>query len=195
MWMPRNPAGTRPRGWSWLAACAVLGAGSATVAGCADGATGAADTATGTYPVAVERATFLSNQHVGQRSTLTLRVRNTGARTIPDLVVTLRGLRDRVGGRAAWLVDEPPPGATASDDTWDAGALAPGATATLRWAATPVVAGVRELRYEIAPALGAKGPATVSGGARASGILSVRVSDRPAQARVDPGTGAVQRGD
>jgi len=196
MWMQRNPAGTRPRRSSRLVACTVLGAGLATVAGCGDSARDdPADTASGTYPIAIERATFAAHQHVGQRSTLTLRVRNAGARRIPDLVVTLRGLRDRAGGRDAWLIDEPPLGATAIDDTWDAGALAPGATATLRWAATPIAAGTRELRYELAPALGAAGRVTLPGGAAARGILPVRVSGLPAQARVDPATGAVQRGE
>jgi hypothetical protein len=177
-----------------LGACAVLGAALTALAGCGDGARDDAGNASGgPYIVAVERATFAARQHVGQRSTLTLAVRNAGTDKIPDLVVTLRGLRDRAAGRGVWLVDEPPVGATAADDTWDAGVLAPGATATLRWAVTPIVAGARELRYEITPALGARAAATLASGRPASGVLTVGVADRPAQARVDPRTGEVRR--
>jgi hypothetical protein len=177
-----------------LGACAVLGAVLAALAGCGDGAREDFGTASGgPYPVTVQRATFTARQHVGQRSTLTIAVRNAGSERIPDLVVTLRGLRDHTAGRPVWLIDEPPVGATAIDDTWDAGGLAPGATATLRWAVTPIVAGPRELRYEIAPALGSRAPATLAGGRPARGILSVRISDLPAQARVDPRSGDVQR--
>ncbi len=176
----------------WAALSAMIVA----VAGCADGnGDDPEESASGAYPVAVERATFAPHQHVGQRSVLTLRVRNAGSRTIPDLVVTLHGLSDRVAGRDAWLVDEPPVGVTASDDTWAAGALAAGRTVTLRWAATPVVAGARELRYEISPSAVSGGRTTLPGGGDARGALTVRVSDRPAQARVVPGTGAVVRGE
>jgi hypothetical protein len=192
---PRDTTVRRRRRRRGLTTCAAVGAVLAAVTGCGDGArgepAGAASGATAT--VAVERATFAARQHVGQRSTLTIAVRNAGEDTIGDLVVTLRGLRDRAAGRGVWLVDEPPAGATAGDDAWTAGVLAPGRTATLRWAVTPVVAGTRDLRYEVATSLSAKSPATRRDGGRARGTLTVRVSDRPAQARVDPRNGEVIR--
>jgi len=91
--------------------------------------------------VAVESVRFPGSQRIAQRTAFVLRVRNTGEREIPNLVVTLRGFAGGGGefGRGAsrgdrWLVDEP-----------------------------------------------------------ARGTLTVRVSAQPAQARVDPSTGAVVR--
>ncbi len=154
------------------------------------------------YTVAVQRASFPREQRLAQRTALVLAVRNTGDRTIPNLVVTVRGFTDRRGGarnadptRDLWIVDQPPAAAaTALPDTWTAGRLQPGRTATLRWDVTPAVAGRHELRYEIAPALtGAARVRLAGGSAVAQGVLDVRVTDKPAKAHVDPRTGAVVR--
>jgi hypothetical protein len=191
---PPNTAASRPLRRRKLSPSAALGAILVALAGCGDGAREHPDSASGAT-VSIQRATFTARQHVGQRSTIALTVRNAGGDAIPNLVVALRGLRDRAAGRNVWLIDVPPAGATAIADTWTAGALAPGASATLRWAVTPVVAGTRDLRYEIATSPSARAPATLRDGGSARGILTVRVSDRPAQARVDPRTGDVQRQD
>jgi hypothetical protein len=151
----------------------------------------------GPYTVQVVRASFAARQHIGQRSTVVITVRNTGTTTISDLTVTLGGFTQRTRDgidRPLWIVDAPPRGTvTAIDDTWAAGALAPGRQATLRWSVTAAVAGTHELRYAIAPAVGGGESATLAGGGPARGTLPARVSARPAQARVDPRTGAVIR--
>lgn len=170
-------------------------------AGCGGGERRDADAPKGTYMVAVKRASFPSEQHLAQRSALVIAVRNAGEETIPDLSVVVRGFTDRMGGarnadptRDLWIVDRGPAGAaTAFADTWTAGRLAPGATATLRWDVTPVVAGSHKLTYAIAPALAGSARAVLAGGRDPQGTLAVRVLDKPARARVDPRTGGVHR--
>jgi hypothetical protein len=155
----------------------------------------------GTFTVDVRRATFAPRQHLAQRGELVISVRNGGDRTIPDLTVAVRGFSDRSGGprdadlgRDLWIVDRGPAGAaTAFEDTWTAGRLEPGATATLRWEVTPVVAGTHELSYEIAPATVGNARARLADGGVPRGTLTVRVTGEPAATRVDPRTGAVRR--
>lgn len=161
--------------------------------GCGDRARPATDPPIATYPIAIERAEFPSRQRLAVAVAFVLSVRNAGEQTIPNLAVTLRGFDDR-RGRELWLVDRPPPGTTtAIDDTWAAGALAPGATKTLRWKVTPVSAGTHVLSYAIAPGLSGAGRTLLRGGGEARRRLTARVSDRPADARVDPRSGRVLR--
>lgn len=153
------------------------------------------------YSVALERASFPRLQRLAQRTALVVTLRNTGERAIPDLVVTVRGFTDRGGGaddadptRDLWVLDRQPAGAgTAFADRWSHGRLEPGRAATLRWDVTPVVAGRHELTIAVAPAL--SGPARVELERRpgAARRIAVRVTDTPAQARVDPRTGGVRR--
>ena len=154
-----------------------------------------------TYAIALERALFAPRQRLAQRNALVISVRNAGERAIPNLTVTVRGFTDRSGGprdadlgRDLWIVDRPPAGAaTAFEDVWASGRLEPGRTATLRWEVTPVVAGTHELTYEIAPAAAGRGRVELAGGAEPRGSLTVRVTGKPARARVDPRTGGVVR--
>lgn len=189
---------TRPARTANLGTCALLAAALVALGGCGDDER--SDEPTGSYSVAVERVAFPARQRLAQRSSFVLRVRNAGDRAIPDLVVTLRGFSDEQGAdrtarrRDVWIVDGPPAGATtAIEDTWSAGALRAGATRTLRWIVTPVVAGTFRLRYAIAPGLSGSGRARIAGGRRAAGTLPVRVFDTPPKTRVDPRSGRVVR--
>jgi len=190
---------TRPARTAKLGACAALAAALTAVGGCGDDRQ--ADDASGTYDVVVESVAFAARQRLAERNSFVLRVRNAGERTIPNLVVTLRGFSDGAGAdrsaprRNVWLIDEPPAGTTTSiDDTWAAGALAAGATRTLRWVVTPVVAGTHALSYAIAPGLSGDGRVQRAGRDDGAGdTLTVRVADRPAKARVDPRSGRVLR--
>jgi hypothetical protein len=189
------------RATATLCACAAATASAALLGACGGGERRDAGAPGGTYAVRVARSSFPARQHLGEAAALILTVRNAGEETIPDLVVTVRGFSDRSGGprdadlgRDLWIVDDGPGGdATAFEDTWTAGRLAPGRSRTLRWDVTPVVAGTHTLRYEIAPALAGAARAELAGGARPTGALRARVSGEPAQARVDPRTGAVRR--
>jgi hypothetical protein len=186
-----------------LCACAAATASAALLGACGGGERRDAGAPGGTYAVRVQRSSFPARQHLAEHAALILTVRNTGDAAIPDLVVTVRGFRDRSGGsrdadrgRDLWIVDDGPGAqATAFEDTWTAGRLAPGRSTTLRWNVTPVVPGTHTLRYEIAPTLAGAARARLSGGGPPAGALRARVSASPAQARVDPRTGAVRRGD
>jgi hypothetical protein len=170
-------------------------------AGCGGGERRDAGASGGTYTVAFERASFPRRQHLAQRSALVVTIRNGGAQAIPNLVVTVRGFTDRLGGarnsdptRDLWIVDRGPAGAaTAFADTWAAGRLEPDRTTTLRWDLTPVVAGTHRLTFEIAPELAGPARAELTGGGEPQRSLTVRVTSKPAPARVDPRTGGVLR--
>ena len=185
-----------------LCACAAATAATIGVGACGgDDERRDADAPSGTYTVSVARPAFPAAQRLAKQATLVLRVRNAGEQAIPNVVVTVRGFRDRAGGshdanlgRDLWIVDDGPgAAATAFEDTWTAGRLEPGRTATLRWRVTPVVPGTHTVRYAVSPTLAGTARAQLDGGGRPAGALRVRVSATPARARVDPVTGAVRR--
>jgi hypothetical protein len=170
-------------------------------AGCGGGERRDAGASSGSYTVDIVRAQFPARQHLADKPAFVMTVRNTGARTIPNLAVTLHGFTQRTNDSAqadprklVWLIDEEPPGAvTAIEDTWTAGALAPGRSTTLRWHVTPVLAGTHEVVYSLAPELAGAARLRVAGGGRPRGRVTVRVASKPPQARVDPRTGRVIR--
>ncbi len=191
-----------PRVTPNLCACAAATAATLLLGACGGEARRDAGAPDGTYTVDVVRSSFPAQQHLAAQTALVLTIRNTGDEAIADLVVTVRGFTDRAGGprdadlgRDVWIVDEGPGrAATAIGDTWAAGRLEPGRSATLRWRLTPVVAGTHTVRYDIAPSLAGGARARLEdGGGAATGALRARVVDAPAKARVDPRTGRVLR--
>jgi hypothetical protein len=165
-----------------------------------------ADEPSGTFRVDVRRTSFPASQRLAQQSTFEITVRNAGARTLPALAVTVDGFaeRPRDGAdesapdsdpqRPVWIVDsEPAGGVTAYDNTWTAGALAPGRSATLRWRVTPVVPGRHLLTYRVAAGLNGRARAVDPHGDAPEGAVQVDVSAVPSDARVDPRTGRVER--
>jgi hypothetical protein len=103
------------------------------------------------------------------------------------------GLAD--GERPVWIVDRPPSGSTtAYTNTWALGPLSAGDTKEFAWRVTPVQAGTHRLRYRIAAGLNGRAKAVLAGNRVPERELTVRVSSRPAPARVNPETGAVEHG-
>jgi hypothetical protein len=149
------------------------------------------------YTVDIVRATFPQRQHLAEQTTFEIAVRNTGQDAIPELVVTLQGLGERMADnprRSLWVIDAAPAGSgTASPDTWTAGRVKPGATATLRWLVTPIEAGTRVLTYKVDANLKGDVTAALADGSPPRGSISVRVTDKAPNARVDPRTGDVIR--
>jgi hypothetical protein len=180
-----------------VAALAVLVA-----AGCGGGVRQDAAEPAATYRVRIERSSFPSSQRIGRPAFLVVEVRNTSRRTIPNIAVTVDSFsaRSEASGladaeRPIWIVDRPPSGsATAYTDTWALGPMFAGETKEFVWRVTPVVAGTHRLRYRIAAGLNGKAKAVLRGDRIPERELTVRVSSRPAPARVNPETGAVERG-
>lgn len=186
-----------------LRACAAVVAASSALAaaGCGDAERRDVGDSGGTYTVDIVRAQFPERQHLADKPAFVMTVRNAGDTTIPNLVVTLHGFSERSGSssqadprKLVWLVDEPPPAAvSAIEDTWTAGALAPGRQVALRWRVTPVLAGSHELGYAVAAGLAGTAPTRLAGGGPPRGSITVRVDDSPAPSRVDPRSGRVVR--
>jgi hypothetical protein len=178
--------------------CCVLGAG---LAACGGGERQDAGDAGGDYQVDVVASDFPAEQSISSPATLKLAVRNTGDRTIPDLAVSLEGLstRDSQPGLAdpedpVWIVQRQP-GAdqTAYDFTWTLGRVEAGATKDFELDLVPAVPGTHEVKWTVAAGLTGKSMASTADGERPAGTFTVRVSDEPAQATVDPDSGAVVR--
>jgi len=179
------------------AALVVLGA-----AACGGGPSPSADEPSGTYRVAIVRSSFPVRQRVAAPTRLVIDVRNTGRKTVPDVAVTVDAFSspsERTdladAQRPVWIVDRPPEGSTtAYTDTWALGPLAAGETKRFVWRLTPVQPGTHRLEYRVAAGLTGQAKAVLAGDRVPEREMTVRISTRPASARVDPETGAVVRG-
>lgn len=176
-----------------MSACCAL------LVGCGGGGRQDADEQSATYQVAVTSVTFPQDQSISVPAKLAISIKNTGGQTIPNLAVSLDGIsadNDQPGladpSQPVWIVaGAPDNGGTAYVYTWAVGRLDPGATQTLRWTLTPATPGTHALTWTVAAGLHGKAKVRTKGGGLPTGELSARVSDAPAQATVDPGTGAV----
>jgi len=171
------------------------------VGGCGGGDRQDKNEPSGTFGVQVVRDSFPLSQHIARQSRLRILVRNSGQKTIPNLAVTVKGFSEADpqkgladSSRPVWIIDRWPKGGdTAYVGTWALGSLAPGATRTFEWRVTPIKAGLHDVRYEVAAGLNGKAKAETSGGDKPTGSFTVRVSGKPADARVNPATGQVVR--
>ena len=192
-------------------------AGAVALAGCGQSRQDA-HAPTGTFPVAVVRASFAREQSLSSNQDLVIAVRNTGTKTIPNLAVTVNGLSAPIvqagvasAQRPLWIVDEGPgphsklpvqglgayqPGGyvTYLTNTWAAGPLAAGHTVTFVWGLTPVKAGLHLVHYRVATDLYGKTTATLAGGGIPAGSFAVAVVAAPPRTHVDPATGQVVPG-
>ena len=179
------------------AACVAL------AAGCGGGERQDADEPSGTWTVDVVEAKFPESQRLAKPATLRIRVRNDEDRAIPNVALTVDGFsrRSQQAGlsdpeRPVFIVDDPPRGGvTAYTNTWALGRVPPGATKTFEWQVTPVRAGTHRVTYRVAAGLDGKAKAALRGGGAPQGSFTVKVSREPSQARVDPESGEVIRGD
>jgi hypothetical protein len=171
------------------------------LAGCGGGERQDANEPSGTFRVAVVRASFPTKQHLAQPERFVIAVRNTGRETVPNVAVTVNSFAERSEQagladpeRAVWIVDSSPSGGqTAYIGTWALGRLAPGQTRRFVWRVTAVKAGTHTVKWQVAAGLNGKAKATLSGNRAPAGSVTVDVSEKPAQAHVDPETGKVVR--
>jgi hypothetical protein len=123
------------------------------------------DAPTGTWQASVTEWKFPKEQALGTPVEFVLKIRNDDTRTIPQLVVTIRGLKTRVQQpdagskiRPIWLPDEVnyadvTPYNAALASTYNLGSLAAGAIKTYRLPLTPLRRGEHEVGYTLAAGL------------------------------------------
>lgn len=100
--------------------------------------------------------------------------------------------------RPVWVVDRPPgpcgyscqsggAGAyyTSDANTWAAGKLKPGATATFSWGVTAVAAGTHTVAWEVSAGLYGKARAVLANGTLPHGAFRVTIARAPAQSYVN----------
>jgi hypothetical protein len=181
--------------------CLVVSLGALALTGCGGGERQDADEPSGTFQVAVVRASFPTKQHLAQPERFVIAVRNTGHETVPNVAVTVSSFAERSEQagladpeRAVWIIDDGPQGGqTAYTNTWALGRLAPGQTRRFVWRVTAVQAGTHTVKWQVAAGLNGKAKATLAGNRAPAGSVTVDVSSKPAQAHVDPKTGRVVR--
>jgi hypothetical protein len=176
----------------------------ALVPGCGGGERQDAGEDDATYLVEVSGVDFPKRQQLAQRTQLAISVRNAGARTIPNLAVTLEaddhgtqvdafgrlaeeeGLATR--SRPVWVLDEGPGGGdTAYANTWALGPLRPDRTRTFRWSLSAVRPGRWSLSYRLAGSLTGRSRLRLERGGIPHGTLTVTIDRKPASVRVTPG--------
>jgi hypothetical protein len=195
-----------------LGGCALL------VAGCGGGSRQDASEPAGSFQMAVVRASFPAKQSIARPTALELQVRNTGAKTVPNVAVTVDSFNytstfaeTAANKRPIWAVEQGPGGVakpavqsanvstpgdgqTAYVNTWALGALAPGHTQTFAWRLMPVKAGTYTVNYTVFAGLAGKSKAQLSSGGAVHGRFTVDIAPKPATMHVDPATGKVVPG-
>jgi hypothetical protein len=177
--------------------------GALALAGCGGGTRQDANEPSGIYTVNVVKASFPLSQRIAGQTRMDITVNNAGAKTIPNIAVTIEGADGaapaqafgaedpQVGladtSRPIWIVDRGPYGGdTAYVNTWTLGTLRPHEEKTFIWFVTPTVAGTHTVRYRVAAGLNGKAKARLAGGAAAAGTFTVFVSGKPAGVKVSP---------
>jgi hypothetical protein len=170
------------------------------------------------YTVLVTHASFPIEQAVARQTHLVLVVRNTSARTLPDVTVAVTSF-DYLSNypnlasrkRPIWVVNEGPGrvakppvqtvqvdppgnGTTANYNVWALGPLAPGATRSFVWNVSPVKPGMHRLSYRVYADLNGKAKAELADGAPPAGSFAVHVAARPPLTHLNPTTGKVVPG-
>ena len=170
-----------------------------------------ADEPEGTYRLEIAGASFPEDQHISDKTTMRIRVRNPEQRPVPVVAVTVETKPAKSGGgpvsfsqsrsddrladpnRPVWVLDSGPSGGTSAyANTWSLGRLEGGKTKTFEWKLTAVEPGDYTVSYRVAPGL--DGKARLAAGSRARGSFEVSISDEPVPARVDS-EGNVVRGE
>ncbi len=186
--------------------------------GCGGGARQDVHEAARTYDMKIVSARFPARQAVARPTSLELKVRNTGSRTVPTVAVTLDSLAYTehfaelaANKRPVWVVERGPGaianppvesqevsvpggGQTAYVNTWALGSLAAGSTRTFRWLVVPVKPGAHTVNFLVAAGLSGKAKVRPTGNSPLGGRFAVEVAAAPAKNHVDPNTGRVVAG-
>lgn len=146
----------------YLLALALVALLAIPLAGCGSGQSQSAKAPSGTWSVLVEEWKFPKRQYLGTPTDFILKVRNTDTRDIPQLIVTIDGLRTevtQVGAasevRPIWLVQDVDyanvtPYNSPLAGSYNLGTLAAGAIKTYTVNLTPLRRGDHEVSYKLA---------------------------------------------
>jgi hypothetical protein len=171
----------------------------------------------GNFELEVVKASFPASQKLAKRSDLVIQVRNSGAKTVPDVAVTVNGLYVRkpnpdladpnrpmfvINGRAKDIGGGPeakedvlPEGCdTAYVNTWACGPLKPGRERTFKWNVTAVEAGNYTISYKVSAGLDGKAKAVAASGSSLTGRFSGKISDAAPATRVADDGKTIVRG-
>lgn len=170
------------------------------------------------YTVQVTHASFPARQAAARPARMVVDVRNTGARTLPDVTVAVTSfdyLSDYPNlasrRRPIWIVnqgpgtvpnppvetvqvDPPGSGTTANYNIWTLGPLAPGATRSFVWNVSPVKPGTYRVSYRVYAGLNGRAQAVLADGSPPQGSFPVDVAASPPLTHVSPTTGKVVAG-
>jgi hypothetical protein len=206
---PRAPRSSALVG---VLACALL------AGGCGGGTRQDAGEPTGTFAMRIVGASFPAAQTIARQTRMVLLVRNSGARTVPNLAVTIDSFDYTsnypdlaANKRPVWAVERGPGaiasppvesqevsrpggGQTAYVNTWTFGPLAPGKTRVLVWRVVPVKPGAWTVHYSVAPGLSGKSKAALPNSSRVNGRFHVQIAPAPPLTHVNPHTGRVEVG-
>lgn len=191
-----------------LAAGVAAGLLTVSIAACGgdESSSGANETA-GTYRVKVVTAEFPAKQRLGETTLLRLGVRNTGAKALPSLTVTISvgGEEGRTSAlpfgyhdpspelaqpdRPVWALaagypkvngsSERAGAETSSPKTFDFGPLKPGATVEAVWKLSAVRTGDYEIHYGVGGGLGGAAKAEAGPGTQAGGSFTTTITEVP----------------
>jgi hypothetical protein len=170
-----------------------------------------------TFHMEVTHASFPSQQAVASPVTFTIRVHNSGSKTIPNVAITVDSFNYHsnfpelaASSRPVWAVEHGPgtsphppvqsvevstpgSGQTAYVNTWALGPLAAGETHAFSWLVVPVEPGRHVVHYSVAAGLAGKSRARASNG-KLHGTFLVDVAGAPPHTVVNPNTGRVEPG-
>jgi hypothetical protein len=160
----------------------------------------------GKFKVKVTEAEFPSPQRLGQTALLRLGIRNTGDRTVPNLLVsfTIKGRRGEDSSlpfgisdpqpelaqpdRPVWVLSatyprldgssDPGGTTTSSPKTFALGALKPGKTTTALWKLSAVRAGKFTVLYNVGAGTGGAAKAETDNGVSPGGSFVTEVTER-----------------
>jgi hypothetical protein len=186
--------------------------------GCGSGARQDAREPSGSFTLAVVHAAFPPKQAIARPASMELVVRNTGARTAPNVAVTVDSFyytehypELASNKRPIWVVEKgpgatpsrpveseavSPPGGgqTAYVNTWALGPLAPGGSRTFLWHVVPVKPGLHRVDYTVAAGLAGRARAELPSGGPVAGHFGVAIASVPPARHVNPNTGQVVPG-
>lgn len=188
-----------------LAAGLATLAAAAALAACGGSSSSGDEETAGTYEMKVTKATFPTDQDLGQTSLMNIAVENTGDKTVPAALVTISiageegqtstlpfGIRDpqpdlAQPDRPVWVLAEgypKPAGATtkrggattSSRKTFEFGALKPGKSVEGIWKLSAVKAGRYTVLYSIDAGLGGEAKAETASGVQPGGSFKAAIT-------------------